>query len=85
LRAMLSNTTGKIVTHVGVLVERVGLEYEFPIRIRPHRSTGLIIGLPYSAPPIPITRDLRGPVANSGCWARWVDFADGTSFNVSPL
>ena len=90
LQAKLTNNTAKTVTHVGVLVGPE--EYEFPIRIEPHATTAILVGLPlpndtpnYAPPILPVRQDVRGPVSDFSCWARAVDFADRSNYNVSPL
>jgi hypothetical protein len=90
LRATLTNNTSKTVTHVGVLV---GVqEYEFPVRIEAHQTTPMLVGPPcceegytYKVKLLPVRQDMRGPISDSSCWARAVDFADGTYWSVSPL
>jgi hypothetical protein len=85
LQAMLVNNSGKTVTYVGVLIQRVGVEYEFPIHIGPHASTPVIVGTPYGGQSGPIPRNQLGPIGDLDCWARAVSFADGTVWSVSPL
>ena len=80
LRATLTNRSAEVVTHVGVLVG--GTEYEFRARIQAHQTTPEIVGIPFGGF---MPRDVRGPVSNLDCWARAVDFADGTNWSVSPL
>lgn len=85
LRAMLTNATGTPVKHVGVLVE--GTEYEFPVRINAHESTRILIGLPYvnGGSSDSVKQSARGRIWDFQCWARWVEFTDGSIWSVSPL
>jgi hypothetical protein len=92
LRAILTNDSPKPVKHVGVLVGV--LEYEFAVRLEPYQTSPLLVGteISQSGPHIPnepdmarVTQTMRGRVPDDQCWARWVDFTDGTNWNVSPL
>lgn len=90
LRAVLTNNTAKTVKYVGVLVGPQ--EYDFRVRIEPHHSTRLLVGPPWPVDPpnnarplFQVKQNLRGPISDASCWARWVDFEDGSNWNVSPL
>ena len=82
LRARLRNFTSKPIKLVGVLAGNI--QYDFPGRIAAYTTTERLTGAP-SAGIAGSSQSERGRIPDSQCWARWVDFADGSHWDVSPL
>lgn len=73
--ATLTNNTNKPVHHVGVLIGTV--EYEFYLKLGPNQTIGRARGS--------LDAENYDETRVSECWARDVDFDDGSNWNVSPL
>jgi hypothetical protein len=92
LHATIVSHTWKRMTHVGVLVMAAGIngtggsliEYEFHDRIDPFETRRNVVGEEYAAV---VGHNSVGAHlgAISSCWARFVDYADGSGWSTSPL
>ena len=97
LRATLTNHTSNYVKHVGVLVGN--MEYEFNEKLAPFETRENRFGASLELLQRLVERKLErndglpeslspneAPLGhNAACWARYVEYADGSSWAVNPL
>lgn len=82
MHASLYNTTSKPLHHVGVLAGP--MEFEFNVRLEAYGSSEHATGTPYDAAFLKMYPNYDWH-RESGCWARSVEFDDGSVWSVSPL
>ncbi|HEY9181109.1 MAG TPA: hypothetical protein VIO32_10345 [Candidatus Baltobacteraceae bacterium] len=81
--ASITNNTAKPLHHVGVL--QGPMEFEFNVKLGPHGIAKHAVGTPYIGDYDRAYPGYDWAHVSPGCWARFVDFDDGTNWSVSPL